>query len=270
MKKQILTTTLLATLTAAGAGSVQADEPAMAQSSTPESNQSFGLNDIWTSIGAPQFMPSALTFVPRRSAHGYVYSASQNDRGFYWAQLNLPNGAEVKYIEMAVYDNDPNGWVGFAVNGVQAYAPLVDPTPETKNFGDISTGSAATPGYTTISITPADPMVIHESTDFDGDGRGMAYFFIDVATVRGALAKDDDIRFFGAAVRWARTLSPAPATASFDDVPTDYWAFQHIEALAKSGITSGCDASNFCPEDTLTRAQMAVFLAKALGLHWAW
>ena len=45
-------------------------------------------------------------------------------------------------------------------------------------------------------------------------------------------------------------------------------AFQYIEALVKSGITAGCGGGNYCPDGTLTRRQMAVFLAKALGLHW--
>ncbi len=44
--------------------------------------------------------------------------------------------------------------------------------------------------------------------------------------------------------------------------------FQFIEALAESGITAGCGNGNFCPDAALTRGQMAVFLAKALGLHW--
>ncbi len=41
-----------------------------------------------------------------------------------------------------------------------------------------------------------------------------------------------------------------------------------MEALAASGITAGCDATNFCPNEPITRVQMAVYLAKALGLHW--
>ena len=40
-----------------------------------------------------------------------------------------------------------------------------------------------------------------------------------------------------------------------------------IEALAASGITSGCGGGNFCPNDVVTRAQVAKFLANALGLH---
>ncbi len=50
----------------------------------------------------------------------------------------------------------------------------------------------------------------------------------------------------------------------FDDVPFDHWAYDYIQTLAKSGITSGCDANNYCPQDPVTRAQMAVFLEKGM------
>lgn len=63
-------------------------------------------------------------------------------------------------------------------------------------------------------------------------------------------------------------VSPAPATASFVDVPTTSPIFKFVEALKASGITTGCDATHFCPNDSLTRGQMAVFLASALGLQW--
>ena len=56
--------------------------------------------------------------------------------------------------------------------------------------------------------------------------------------------------------------------ASFTDVPLGYWAFQYIKALKASGITQGVTPTTYEPESNVTRAQMAVFLAKALGLHW--
>ena len=70
-------------------------------------------------------------------------------------------------------------------------------------------------------------------------------------------------------VWWHRTVSPPPGSPSFNDVPTSHPFFQFIEALKASGITGGCgDGSVYCPDSPLTRGQMAVFLAKALGLHW--
>jgi len=57
------------------------------------------------------------------------------------------------------------------------------------------------------------------------------------------------------------------ARSSFLDIPLDYWALDFIESVYASGITSGCGNGNFCPEQLVTRAQMAVFLER--GIHGA-
>ena len=54
--------------------------------------------------------------------------------------------------------------------------------------------------------------------------------------------------------------------AVFDDVASTYIFFDDIAWLASSGITKGCSASLFCPEDAVTRAQLASFLVRALEL----
>jgi hypothetical protein len=72
---------------------------------------------------------------------------------------------------------------------------------------------------------------------------------------------------YSISVGYRLQVSPAPATPTFGDVPTDHPFYQFIEALAASEITGGCGGGNYCPDNPLTRGQMAVFLAKALGLH---
>ena len=67
---------------------------------------------------------------------------------------------------------------------------------------------------------------------------------------------------------WQRQVSTPPGSPTFNDVPASDGAYPFIEALAASGITAGCGGGNFCPDTPLTRRQMAVFLAKALGLYW--
>jgi len=79
---------------------------------------------------------------------------------------------------------------------------------------------------------------------------------------------DNTTSFAGMRVGYKLQVSPAPGTATFGDVPTSHPFFQYIEALAASGITGGCGNGNYCPDAALTRGQMAVFLAKALGLQW--
>lgn len=41
---------------------------------------------------------------------------------------------------------------------------------------------------------------------------------------------------------------------------------REISALASAGITRGCGPASFCPDDPVTRGQMAAFLVRALGL----
>ena len=67
---------------------------------------------------------------------------------------------------------------------------------------------------------------------------------------------------------WVRQISPAPAVATFNDVPTNHPFFAVIEAFAKSGITTGCGNGNFCPSQTVTRQELAKFFARGLGLSW--
>ena len=102
---------------------------------------------------------------------------------------------------------------------------------------------------------------MRQITDLDGDGNleNVAYS-LSIGVVNAA--------FGGVRIFWNRQVSPPPGVATFGDVPTSHPFFQVIEALAASGITAGCGGGNFCPDATLTRKQMAAFLAKALGLHW--
>jgi ELWxxDGT repeat protein len=51
---------------------------------------------------------------------------------------------------------------------------------------------------------------------------------------------------------------------TFTDVPTTYWAWDAVEAVADAGITLGCASDQYCPDRTLTRAEMGVFLGRAL------
>jgi hypothetical protein len=69
---------------------------------------------------------------------------------------------------------------------------------------------------------------------------------------------------------WTSTIEgfdPTIPELAFGDVPFDYWAGSFIETLSQHGITAGCGDGNFCPEDLVTRAQMAVFLER--GMHGA-
>ena len=63
--------------------------------------------------------------------------------------------------------------------------------------------------------------------------------------------------------RWGAAFIPAPATGTaFPDVPADNAFAPWIEELVREGITAGCGNGNYCPNNPVTRQQMAVFLLK--------
>jgi hypothetical protein len=69
-------------------------------------------------------------------------------------------------------------------------------------------------------------------------------------------------------------FAPPAIPTRFSDVPTTHFAYAQVDAIAASGITTGCQLDNpgtpqnearFCPESSITRAQMAVFIETSLG-----
>jgi len=57
-----------------------------------------------------------------------------------------------------------------------------------------------------------------------------------------------------------------PATPTFTDVPTDYWCYKHIEYLAENQVVAGYPDGSYQPTSTVTRDQMAVYIARAFDL----
>ncbi len=89
----------------------------------------------------------------------------------------------------------------------------------------------------------------------------------------GSFAPEWEVSRAQMAVFLARALAggeanvpPGPPTATFPDVPTDFWAFHHIEFLVDLGVVHGFEDGRYHPELPVSRAQMAIFLAQAFAL----
>ena len=57
------------------------------------------------------------------------------------------------------------------------------------------------------------------------------------------------------------------AAISFSDVPPSHPFYYDIQAVAEAGVTTGCGGGKYCPDDNVTRGQMAAFMNRlgALG-----
>ncbi len=56
------------------------------------------------------------------------------------------------------------------------------------------------------------------------------------------------------------------APRNFPDVPSDFWAWKHIEYCAEQGVVQGYGDGYYHPEIVVTRDQMAVYIARAFEL----
>jgi hypothetical protein len=62
------------------------------------------------------------------------------------------------------------------------------------------------------------------------------------------------------------TPPPVGDSAGFNDIPATHQLAAWMKQLAAEGITSGCGGGNYCPDEPVTRAQMAVFLQRTFNL----
>jgi len=59
---------------------------------------------------------------------------------------------------------------------------------------------------------------------------------------------------------------PPPATQKFLDVPPERSGYVFIADFAERRITAGCRINYYCPDDWVTREQMAIFIERSLGV----
>jgi hypothetical protein len=54
-----------------------------------------------------------------------------------------------------------------------------------------------------------------------------------------------------------------PTTPFFTDVPASLPQFPYVQKMFELGITTGCTPTTFCPNNNLTRQEIATFLTRA-------
>ena len=234
--------------------SAQAGSPAP---HLPRDGESYGPGANYLVIPSAAFVPAG-SFSYVIDATGYLTTSAIE--GVFRAPVELPAGASVVNVCGFTLDNSATfpaevSWEGIEAGDASASPKLV-------SLGAGMTDPAGAPGYGLTCVDLSSPTLIRKFQDLDGDGKSHYTQYQVTAAIFSGTA------FGGAVITWLRTVSPAPATATFGDVPTNFLYFRAIEALAASGITGGCGSGNFCPNQTVTRGEMAAFFARALGLHW--
>ena len=216
----------------------------------------FGPRPITTLVHSKSFAPRTSVITWDDDIDGYRNATALTPPGaaVFAAALDLPDGAKVDRIELDACDADatPGQDLGMVI-----WRCTRDPgTSQNMCFpvqgASVSTG--ANPGCGLFAIN--DPIQA-----LDNEAETYLMHVIDYSV-------SPTTRFHGVRVTWHRQVAPAPAAPTFNDVPQGHFAFRFVEALARAQVTGGCSTGQFCPDAPVTRAQMAVFLAVALGLGW--
>ena len=106
------------------------------------------------------------------------------------------------------------------------------------------------------------------------DALGALGLFVETDCADGSFCPDEPLPRWVMAVWVARVIygvdprEESPSTRFVDLYDDIAWAAPHIEQLVDSGIIEGCDvdAKTFCPEDGLTRGEIATVLTRAFKL----
>ncbi len=184
---------------------------------------------------------------------------------FVWAPLAVPAGVEVDSVCVEVYDNDSAREVGVTLWGAEVYRG----SNVIAKLAEASSGVVTTPGGTSLCLLPfgtfAFPLSVRTTADLDNSGSPTTVQYYLQAFLPGST----QVLLGPALVTWRRVVSDAPDTATFNDVPTNDPFYQYVEALYAAGVAGSCDGgTNFCPDSPVTRKQLALYLARALGLFW--
>jgi glucose/arabinose dehydrogenase len=203
------------------------------------------------------------TYLYSDNCLGDIYAANQAGNGSWTAGL-----LKTTNFLTSSFGEDEAGEVYFTDLSGKVYR--IDPTPN--------------PAPTSTSVVPASVIAGDPGFTLTVNGTGFTYAsvvrwngsdrpttLVSATKVTAAITAGD-IASAGSALVTVFTPAPGGGTTAartvninvtFLDVPTDYFAYQYIQAVYNAGVTAGCGARMYCPDATATRAQMAVFLLKA-------
>ena len=220
----------------------------------------FGTKELTTIIPTASFAPTATVFTYGNEGNTYYQVINGNPATFV-AAADLPVGAKVNQVCAFVRDDDPTDEVGLVFSVLELGDAGTSPTDVSLVIA--GSGVAETPHYEMLCGTPPANTTIRAFGDANTDGHS-AYLSYRISVI---LKASGNLAFGGALIKWQRQQAPAPAVATFADVPTNFLFFRAIENLAAAGITGGCAPGNFCPNANITRGEAAAFFSKALGLY---
>ena len=207
----------------------------------------FGTQDyVVTTIQCSAFTTDSTSRMAAFYFCSFLQTDPPNVGGHLFTGVEVPSGAVIDFVGMQTCGSDP---------GLTATLFSVDRYSGTTS-GIVSVPSSGGSCHTEYNAAPLGWQLVANAHNA---------LVLDVYQPDGM---NNPPSFYWVEIWWKRAVSPPPATPTFGDVAIGDFGYQYIEALSASGVTGGCGNGDYCPDRNVTRREMAIFLSKALGLHW--
>jgi hypothetical protein len=201
-------------------------------------------------MAASQFTLKELASVPDLEFYSlHFYKGA----GWYYAQITLEPGSRISHFSCHFVDSHPVDDVEF--RWFRWTTDFAGGGSSSLTLDAFTTAGTPGLGYEFL-VPPSGQETMHVYDPATDD------LILDYLVVR----LTPNVAFSGCYAFYSRQVAPAPAVATFSDVPTNHPYFRFVEALVSTGVTAGCGGGLYCVNAPITRGEMAVFLAVALGM----
>ncbi len=259
------------------------EQIAVTVSSAPASVTSSGGGGIAITSSKPSVETEAATSVAAVSAvlNGSITSdngSAITGYGFLWgtSESSLTN-------KLSAGSDDHSGSFTAALSNLtagttyyfQTYAANSQGTTDGSTLSFTTTGSAPATTTTPTATAPATTQAEQTTAFNDVSVSHWAYSAITSLSSQGIVSGYPDGTFkpeapvtraeFAAMLAKALGLSGAGTSGNFTDVAVSSWCYDAVNDAVAAGLVSGTGDHLFAPNALITREQMAVMAAKALG-----
>jgi subtilisin family serine protease len=219
--------------------------------------------------------PTAQSFQAAINAGLVVVAAAGNER--YFQGLNYPACVTGVISAGDVYDADEGAlqWTGACTDWTTAPDQIVCHCDRASFLGLLAPGAIITSTCLPGTLKP-DGTTCGQGDFVEGGGTSNAAAFVSglVAELLQAnpswtpgdilsILRSSGKPVFDSAT--GLTFPRVDAGTEFIDVSLHHWARGQINAIRDAGITIGCGPLLYCPAQSVNRAQMALFIGRAIG-----
>lgn len=164
----------------------------------------------------------------------------------WFAPVQLPQGALISSIAMT-YCAEPNTFPAMSV----AFLTKCTGQEQCEPAVEFLLSESAEPCRTVVKGLPWPPAPIDNTYNT---------YYLRAAFSNQGTGKLVDVR-----IRYVEPIAQSPEVPTFSDVPTSHVFYKFVEHLYAVGAVVGCGDGRFCPDDPVTRGQVAAIVVRALG-----